>query len=441
MPLFGPQREFVNDPATFVTADCSRRAGKSEGAGTRLLRSGIQKPDAPNLYFTTTRKEAKRIMWEKLLKLNHETGAGYEPIESELVFKRRGRAMIYLTGCDNQTEIGKMRGTGWNDVIGDEAQLFPVYLKPLVLETLLPSLMDHKGAIRLLGTPAPVPVGYFYEVCQSPKWKHHRWSAFDNPHVDAKALLVAALEMRGVPESDPSIQREFYGRWVYDPNALVFRLSDGNLLSEVPSGEWETVIGVDLGFDDADAIAVLGFAPGRAEAHLREECVVAKQTITQLAERLAALIEKYQPLAVVMDTGGLGKKIAEEMRKRFALPIRAAERVRKFEYIELLNDAMRSGKFFVLRGSRFAQDAMLVEWDKEKSTNDKLVVSDRFHSDICDAVLYAYRESLHWLHETAKREPLPGTPEWYAKEEAEMEEYQIEIGLAEQQAQEEAEAW
>ena len=79
------------------------------------------KPQAPLLYFTTTRKEAKRIMWEPLLDLNWRYGLGLQPLESELVFKRDGLARIYLTGCDNQTEIGKMRGSGWGDVIGDVA--------------------------------------------------------------------------------------------------------------------------------------------------------------------------------------------------------------------------------------------------------------------------------------------------------------------------------
>jgi hypothetical protein len=440
--LFEPQRAFVNDAATFVTACCSRRAGKSEAAGARLLRSALVKPQAPVLYFTTTRGEAKRIMWERLQKLNHETGAGFDFIESELILKRQGRARVYLTGCDNQTEIGKMRGSGWGDVIGDEAQLFPRYLEKLVVDTFIPSFMDFKGTLRLIGTPAPVPSGYFYEVCggdkkKSAKWSGHHWTAFQNPFVDAPSLLKETLEMRGVDKSDPSVQREFFGRWVYDASALVFKLDPArNFFDEAPSGEWETVIGVDLGFDDADAIAVLAFAAGRSEAHLREEHVLAKQTITQLAEKLTELIAKHQPHSVVMDTGGLGKKIAEEIQARHKLPIRAAEKSRKFEYIELLNDAMRSGRFFVPRGSRFAQDAMLVEWDREKSTNDKLVISDRFHSDICDAVLYAFRESLHWLHEPKPPAgPAVGSAAWAKEEEDRMEEYAIE--QAERQAREE----
>ena len=426
MPLFEPQRAFVHDPATFVTACCSRRAGKSEGAASRLLITGITKPQAPLLYFTLTRRDAKRIMWEKLLKLNHASGAGFEAAESELVLKRNGRARIYLTGCDNQTEIGKMRGSGWGDVVADESQLFPSYMKQLVEEVLTPSLMDFKGSIRLIGTPAPVPSGYFYDVCKSPKWSRHSWTAFDNPHVEARSLLTAALEMRGVQDADPSIQREFYGKWTYDPEALVFKYDPvRNARGAVPTGDWDAVLGVDLGFDDADAIAVIAFTQGRPEAYLREEHVLPKQTITQLATKLTALIAKYEPLAVVMDTGGLGKKIAEEIRMRYSLPIKAAEKADKFTHIELLNNAMRTGTFFAPADSRFAQDCMLVEWDRERSRGDKLVVSDRYHSDICDAVLYAFRESLHWLHEPNLAPP--------PDEEDELETLQEELYKQEQE--------
>jgi hypothetical protein len=39
---------------------------------------------------------------------------------------------------------------------------------------------------------------------------------------------------------------------------------------------------------------------------------------------------------------------------------------------------------------------MLCEWDR--SNPEKPEISDKYHSDVCDAVLYAFRESLHWLH-------------------------------------------
>jgi hypothetical protein len=443
--LFGPQLAFATDPAKFKTAVCSRRAGKTVGCGWALLDSAIKRPGSISMYLTLDRTDAKVILWEAIKELNVDYGLAGKPNETDLTLRLPNKSLVLLAGAGDEKKIKKRRGVPIGIVIIDEAQNFPESLKSLVDDVLVPALMDYDGCLWLTGTPSPVPVGYFHKAATGEGWAHHGWTAFENPWIErksgktAQAHLAAELKRRGVKDDDPSIQREWYGRWAYDPNALVFRFDPAkNVYSELPGGEWETVIGVDLGFDDADAIAVLAFAAGRSEAHLREESVLPKQTITQLAEKLTGLIKKYQPHSVVMDTGGLGKKIAEEIQARHKLPIRAAEKSRKFEYIELLNDAMRSGRFFVPRGSRFAQDAMLVEWDREKSTNDKLVVSDRFHSDICDAVLYAFRESLHWLHEPKPPAgPAVGSAAWAKEEEDRMEEYAIE--QAERQAREEEE--
>jgi hypothetical protein len=456
--FFGPQRAFVEDTSPFKTGCTSRRAGKSEGAAGALLDSGNKRHESVNLYITLSRINAKRIIWRRLKAMAGLYVPGSIANESELCIQMPNGSTVYLAGAKDRGEIEKFRGLGLGRVVLDEAQTLPAYIEELIDDVIEPGLMDFDGDLILTGTPAPVPVGYFYRATRNldndgkplgePMWSNHAWTVFDNPHILRKSgktpqqHLERALKRRGVTVEDPGIQREFFGRWAYDPNALVFRYNPAkNGLVSVPSGEWDTVIGVDLGFDDADAVAVLGFARNRPEAHLREEVVTPKQTITQLAERLTALIEKHKPLAVVMDTGGLGKKIAEEIRKRHALPIEAAEKARKFEHIELLNDAMRSGRFFAKPDSRFAQDCMLVEWDREKSKNDKLVISERYHSDICDAVLYAFRKSLHWLHAPEKPGPVYGSPEWAAKEDAEMEEYALEQQEEQERAQKEMDEW
>jgi hypothetical protein len=446
--LFGPQLAFATDAAKFKTAVCSRRAGKTVGCGWALLDSALRRPGSISMYLTLDRTDAKTILWEAVKELNVSFDLGGTPNESDLTLKLPNKSLVILAGAGDEKKIKKRRGVPIGIVVIDEAQNFPESLQRLVDDVLVPALMDFDGSLWLTGTPSPVPVGYFYKASTGKGWSHHAWTAFENPWIEKKSgktarqHLDAELKRRGVTEDDPSIQREWHGRWAYDPNALVFRYDrTRNALGDVPSGEWDTVIGVDLGFDDADAIAVLGFSQGRPEAHLREEWTGTKQTITQLAERLTTLIEKHKPLAVVMDTGGLGKKIAEEIRKRHALPIEAAEKARKFEHIELLNDAMRSGRFFAKPDSRFAQDCMLVEWDREKSKNDKLVISERYHSDICDAVLYAFRKSLHWLHAPEKPGPVYGTPEWAAKEDAEMEEYALEQQEEQERAQKEMDEW
>ena len=47
---------------------------------------------------------------------------------------------------------------------------------------------------------------------------------------------------------------------------------------------------------------------------------------------------------------------------------------------------------------------MLVQWDKDSRIRnpEKPKISDTYHSDICDAVLYAWRECRHYLSEKPK---------------------------------------
>ena len=54
---------------------------------------------------------------------------------------------------------------------------------------------------------------------------------------------------------------------------------------------------------------------------------------------------------------------------------------------------------------------MLLTWDKESiiKNPDRPKISDTYHSDICDAVLYAWRECRHYLSEAIKPKSRIGT--------------------------------
>lgn len=426
--LFPKQRAFVRDSSKWRTAVCSRRAGKTIGAAAALIDSALSHPGSANLYITRSRKNAKRIFWTPLKKLIRDNKLDAEPNESDLCIKFGNGSRIYLAGANDRDAIEDQRGDGMAMVVIDECQSLPAYLENLVDEVLVPALMDYDGSLILIGTPGPVPVGYFFDATQSEAWSHHHWTVHDNPHILAKSgktpaqHLQAELVRRGLSEADPVIQREWWGKWIHDPNSLVFRF-DGNrnTYTELPSATgWEYVIGIDLGYEDADAISVLGWHPKSPNVWQVEEHVLNKQTVTQLGETLRPLLSRYQPVSTVIDSGGLGKKIAEELSARLGIHLKAAEKTRKIEYIELVNDALRTGRLQVRPESRFASDALLIEWDRNRSTPDRRVISDRYHSDIADALLYAFRESLHWLHEPPEEKPQPGTDEWAREEEDRM---------------------
>ena len=431
--LFKEQLDFVTDGETFATAVCSRRAGKSIACSAYMIHTALTRTGTVSLYITLSRAGAKRIIWPSIMELNDTYKLGGITNIADLSMKFPNGSMIYLSGAKDQSEVSKFRGMALALAIVDEGQSFGHFLEELVDDVLSKALYDWNGKLRIIGTPPPVPSGYFHKICHSPEWKNFHWTMIQNPWIEKKSgltpmqLIEKDCKRKGVTIDDPGIQRECFGKWVTDSNALVFKYTaEKNNYYELPTvkgtGNWNYIIGIDLGFDDADALAVLAYHDNLNAVFLVEEITRTKQTLSDLVDLIAAKIGRYNPHSIVMDAGGLGKKIVESISSRFSIGIKAAEKSRKFEYIELLNDSLRTGKFFAKETGKFAEDSRLVEWDKDKSTGDRLVVSDRFHSDITDAVLYAFRESLHFLSEPAVDKIRPGTPEWRVKEEREMEE-------------------
>lgn len=432
---FPEQIAFIRDEANYKTAVCSRRAGKTIACAADLLDTALNHPKSASLYITLSRLNAKRIIWTEILEINRSHELGGVANETELSLKFPNGHIIYFSGAKDKTEVEKYRGFPLVKVYIDEAQAFRQYIAGLVDDVLSKSLFDYDGTLCLIGTPGPVPVGYFYEASQSKQWSHHGWTMLQNPWLERKSgkppmeLIMRDCKRMGVMPSDPKIQRECFGKWVTDTNSLVFKYdaTRNHYESWDISNKTHYVIGVDLGYDDADAIAVIGWnqafhypgsKPEPAANYLVYESTTKKQGITELANQLDALVRKFKPLSVVVDAGGLGKKITEEIRRRYGLPVKSADKARKFEYIELLNDALRTSKFFAKSNGPFAQDCLLVEYDKNKSTGDRYVISDSYHSDIADAVLYAFRESLYYVNETQTAPSAkPNTQEWLDEQE------------------------
>lgn len=438
---FKEQFEFINDPETYATAVCSRRAGKTIACAADLVDTTQRRPGTISLYITLSRAQAKRIVWPEILELNRKYQLGGVTNIADLSMTFPNGSVIYLSGAKDKSEIEKFRGLPLALCYIDEAQAFGSFMKELVDDVISKALYDYNGRLRVIGTPPPIPVGYFYDICKGDKsanWGHHFWTMLQNPWLKKKSgltpmqLIEKDCKRKGVTLDDPGIRRECFGEWITDSNALVFRYTrEINNYEELPTvkgtGNWNYIIGIDLGFDDADALAVLAYHDNLNAVFVVEEITRTKQTLSDLVDLIAAKIGRYNPHSIVMDAGGLGKKIVESISSRFSIGIKAAEKSRKFEYIELLNDSLRTGKFFAKETGKFAEDTQKVEWDRDKSTGDKLVVSDRFHSDITDAVLYSYREALHYLAEPHIEKIRPGTIEWNKKQVEEMEETAIKM--------------
>ena len=415
---FEAQYDFLRAPGSrFRTAVCSRRSGKTTGIIGDIIDTLQSKPGTTSLYITLTRDNVRKILWSELTRLLEENQVECKTDNLRLEIKMPNGSRLITGGAKDRSEIEKYRGLKLYKVYIDEAQSFRTHIKELIDDVLIPALRDLRGSLYLIGTPGPVPTGTFYEYSHNDAWQNHHWNAFSNPHMHNPAIgldlhetLREEREMRGIDENDPSYRRETYGEWVEDLNSLVFRYEPHCHYNALPNLEFNYIIGVDIGYNDSDAIAVLAYSQEENKAYLVEEIEQEKQDITALAETITTLRNRYKPIKMVMDAGALGKKIQEELRIRHRLNIEAADKNRKFEFISFLNADLRRELLKIKKDSLFAQDAKLVTWDRTDPLKPK--ISNTYHSDIHDAVLYAYREARHYLYEEPEKKPKINTDEY-----------------------------
>ena len=149
---------------------------------TWYLEGALEPPYANQLYVTSTLKNAKRLIWPTLKKLNTKYALGGVPNETEAFMRFpnvENEPVIYLGGAKDKEEIEKIRGYegGIKRAAIDEVQAIRAsILTTLVDDIIEPSLFDYDGTLSLVGTPGPVLAGYFYEADEGEQ--RHAWEHF-----------------------------------------------------------------------------------------------------------------------------------------------------------------------------------------------------------------------------------------------------------------------
>lgn len=442
---FKAQDAFVMDKSRFIAAQCSRRAGKTNALALKFFKTLSNHPGALCLYIALTRESARNIMWGVMQEFEDRFKVGLIFTESNLTITHPNGARLQLFGADMKNFIRRLKGIKTPGVAIDEAQDFSIHLETLIDDVLTPTLTDYEDSwLAITGTPGPIPLGYFYNVTQEAKFGFslHKWTLLDNPYLpNAKEFIEQLKIKRQWDENNPTLLREWRNNWVLDKESLLIKYNDEvNHYETLPQNKWIYILGVDIGLRDADALAVLAWCESSPNIYLVEEQITKDQDITTLTTQIQAMMDKYQIAKIVMDEGGLGKKIAEEIRRRKHIPVQAADKFRKMENVAFLNDYLRLGKFKAKRNSRFVEDSYKVQIDWEKTTPDKIQVKTGFHSDIIDSVLYAFRESPAFTYQTPKAKLTHGTQAW-ADEETKIMEERAEEHFQNLEKQEQGDAW
>lgn len=220
----------------------------------------------------------------------------------------------------------------------------------------------------------------------------------DNPSVDREGYL------RMLAKLDATTQRQLRdGMWIRDLSTLVYAFDPSVHVARnvLPLKTWSYVVGIDYGFTDDVGIAVVGWATNSPISYIVHTERHEHQTPSDAAVNLKRVLDHYQPFRVVGDSGGLGKGYIEEARKRYTLPIVAAQKNDKRGYISLYNGALQNGTLQLLADTEELQaEYVELPWHDEKRERE----ADGFANHVSDAALYAWREARSYSEPDA-----PGT--------------------------------
>jgi hypothetical protein len=483
--LFPAQRALVEDWSPQLAVLGTRRAGKSKMVPAKLLRAGEKWPGTVSYYLHPDGggRAAETLLGPDVnierICAEYDLPWRYNGNKLKLTHTGNG-SEIRLRGADDVREAKKYRGDKVALVVLEESQNFPANIfKALAEDILGPALADVGGQMMPIGTPGEICAGYWYDITRNdvsenadgrlkrlPGWSVFEWSVLDNPtirhnvapviarkllrHTDKSlealtALLLTdagrawAMALEGV---DPSVTREWFGRWVNDAGALFYAYESGrnDYSGTLPAGHtWMHVLGVDLGHDDAFAMEVLAFSSTCEELYEVAHFKKSGLTPAEWAARVKDFRQRYNPIATVVDTGGLGKAIVEEWKTREGIPAEAAEKSGKPTYVKMLNGDLRAGVLKVLAGGPWASEMAALPKDPNSPPHKPPEEHPAYANHCCDAGLYAWREALHWLGRTPEAEPEKGTDDWHRKQ-AEKREQDLAAQL-EREMREEQDAW
>tara|TARA_R110002110_G_scaffold25389_2_gene94267 strand:- start:15347 stop:16810 length:1464 start_codon:yes stop_codon:yes gene_type:complete len=408
--LFDKQLDLIDDPAKQKAALCSRRAGKTYTCCFYMLEVAHKFPDSLIPYIALTRSVAKRLMWGALKRANNRYQVGMKFNNNELIATLKNGSQISLNGANDEADIDKLRGSAYPLVVIDEAASYGPFLPELVEDVLEPALIDYSGTLLMTGTPNARCHGYFFDATtkEDSGFSTHKWTIRQNPYIPhAGDYLDKKLVQKGWSQDNPVYLREWCGKWIRSDDSLVYKYSDLNRIAVPPTG-LDYVLGVDLGFTDATAFVIWGFTQDKAEAYLVEGFKQTRLITSEIAEIIEELNRTYGFISMVADCGGLGKSMVEEMRRRFGLPLKAAEKRSKFSYIELFNDGLRTERIKVIDGCSIFDEWDLLQWDENRNKEDA-----RFENHLADAALYGWRECRHFLYEPPLEAASEGSTRWY----------------------------
>ncbi len=437
---------------------CSRRAGKSFLCCALLAMTAVHSPGASSsLYLALTKGQASKIfrkIWKPLCR-KWKLCTSKEHNETELTTTFPNGATVQFGGTDDLRHVQSLLGDSMacGMAIIDECQSDPGLIEALVTDILGPMLdettrdLPAPGRLVLAGTVPAVASGYFWETWvknydentqeakQDSAWHPIGWGRADNPHETFfEARLAAYCHKYGLSATDPIVQRNWYGKRVFDTNATAYKYDRSRngyqyqpdstykedqfppglvRVAQTPAGCDCFAIGLDpAASSDRFSIVLWGWSSQspRGIWHVGEWSTerAANALESQYLAVIEAWVRKYNVVSIIWDPGGASTTKDPAFLSEYKLVIEPAKKGKgsKKARVDRLKDLLGTGRAHIMIGSALETDLQNAMFDPEKRAIGKFEWTAACHPDVADAATYALPAYIEAMKQEKKPAPL-----------------------------------
>jgi hypothetical protein len=347
-------------------------------------------------------------------------------------------AVLQFGYCDKRSDLQRYQSAEFSRIYPDELTEWP--------------LEEYEFLFSRLRAPKSVGVPLAMRGATNPgglggEWVRQRFGIPEGEIVSSIIRTKGTVFLPARVEDNPSIDLDAYdrslsklgpekyqqlrwGRWIRDGEGLVYyALSSQNVIRELPAEDvrapWSYLLGIDYGFTNPTAFVVLATRAEDPVTYVVKSFERRKLDADAAAEETRWLMSEFAFERIVGDVGGAGKAYAEEARRRFQIPVEAAEKTGKVGYIDLLNGALSQGKLMIVSSDNedLLQCMRQLPWARNKKDEHA-----GFANHLSDALLYGWRASYSYAEQypderqlVKPKKLLPETREYWQREQERLE--------------------
>lgn len=440
-PEFHKQNEVLDARgARFKAINCTRRSGKSIGEAIDHMEICEKYPGSRTLYLGITLDSVTEIIWDVFKDLADQGGYDVKFNEQKKIINFSNGSRVRLAGLDvSEKQMRKILGQKLRKVSIDEAGSITQNMRKICYQMIMPALSDLRpfSWLTLLGTCENIPNTFFEAVTNGEErdvdWRVFKWTAYENPFMRKQWTdEIAELKKNNPKVVEASwFKTHYLNVWCSDDDLIIIPWAQhGCYADELPEGKWNYILGVDLGYNDANSFSVLAYDYDSPVAYVVRVSKESKLDLSGVAYRIKDIQRKFDIQKIIVD--GANKQGVEEIKNRHHIPLQAAEKSDKATYLRLLADDVKTGNLRLVKGGcgELVTEWGALQWkDEVKEKED-----DRCQNHASDSTLYAWRECRHYTY-------MPPEP----KKDLDSDEYMDELEEQESEElrrqEEEAEWW